>query len=79
MKIRIINENDWEKSYVFDKSIVRIGSQVSCDIQLKGDNIQPLQMQLIRAGGNNAGYVMRLFADNVTITRGNQTHTHCTH
>lgn len=72
MKIRVINENDWEKAYEFDKTIIRIGSQPSCDIQLKGNGIQPLQLQLVCTTGKNAGYVMRIFADNVTISRGEQ-------
>lgn len=73
MKIRIINENDWEKTYEFDKSIIRVGSQISCDIQLRDSNIQPIHMQFNRGSGAEARYTLRLFADNVMITRGDQT------
>ena len=72
MKIRVINENDWEKAYDFDKTIIRVGSQPNCDIQLKGNGIQPLQLQLVRTAGKNTGYMMRIFADNVTVMRGEQ-------
>ena len=73
MKIRIINENDWEKVYEFDKSIIRIGSQVSCDIQLRDQNIQPLEMQIVRSGDSDINYIARFFADNIMLTRGDQT------
>lgn len=72
MKIRIINENDWERTYELDKSIIRVGSQLSCDIQLSGNDIQPMQMQLVRSGGKEIKYTLRIFADNVTISRGEQ-------
>ena len=72
MKILVINESDWEKAYDFDKTIIRIGNQPSCDIQLKGNGIQPLQLQLVRTAGKNTGYMMRIFADNVMISRGDQ-------
>ena len=75
MKIRVINENDWEKAYDIDKTIIRIGSQPNCDIQLKGSGIQPLQLQLIHNSGNKIGYVMRIFADNVILSRGMQSFT----
>ena len=73
MRIRIINENDWEKVYEFDKSIIRIGSQVSCDIQLRDQYIQPLEMQIVRSGDSDITYVARFFADNIMLTRGDQT------
>ena len=73
MKIRVINENDWEKVYELDKSIVRIGSQVSCDVQLRDQNIQPLEMQIVRSGDSDINYVARFFADNIMLTRGDQT------
>ena len=72
MKIRIINENDWEKAYYYDKDIIRIGSQLGCDIQLKGQNIQPIHLQLIVTNGPENGGVIRAFADGVTLTRGEQ-------
>ncbi len=72
MKIRVINESDWEKIYESDKSIIRVGSQISCDIQLKDSNIQPIHVQFNRSGGNDVRYTMRLFSDNVLITRGDQ-------
>ena len=72
MKIRIINENDWEKAYYYDKDIIRIGSQLGCDIQLKGQNIQPIHLQLIVTNGSENGAVVRAFADGVTLTRGEQ-------
>ena len=72
MKIRIFNESDWEKTYEFDKSIIRIGSQVSCDIQLRDANIQPLMMQIVRIGGADDSYNIRFFADNIMLIRGNQ-------
>lgn len=70
MKIRIINEQDWEKIYDLDKSIIRVGSQLSCDIQLSGNDIQPMLMQFVRAGGKEVKYVLRIFSDNVKISRG---------
>ena len=72
MKIRIINENDWEKAYYYDKEIIRIGSQLGCDIQLKGQNIQPIHLQLIAANGSEDNTEVRAFADGVTLTRGEQ-------
>ncbi len=75
MKIRVINQNDWERTYELDKSIIRIGSQISCDIQLTGNDIQPMHMQLVRAGGKEIKYILRTFADNVKITRGDQVFT----
>ena len=72
MKIRIINENDWEKVYELDKSIIRVGSQVTCDIQLRDGNIQPLMMQFVRSGGADEKHVARFFADNIILTRGDQ-------
>ena len=72
MKIRIINENDWEKAYYYDKDIIRIGSQLGCDIQLKGQNIQPIHLQLIVTNGSEDGVEARAFADGVTLTRGEQ-------
>ena len=72
MRIRVINQNDWEKNYEFDKSIIRIGNQISCDIMLHETDIQPLQMQLVRVNENEIRYTMRFFGDNITITRGNQ-------
>ncbi len=72
MKIRIINENDWEKDYYYDKEIIRIGSQLGCDIQLKGQNIQPIHLQLIAANGSEDNTEVRAFADGVTLTRGEQ-------
>ncbi len=72
MKIRIINENDWEKAYYYDKDIIRVGSQLGCDIQLKGQNIQPIHLQLIVTNGAENGAVVRAFADGVTLTRGAQ-------
>lgn len=72
MKIRIINENDWEKSYDLDKSIIRVGSQISCDVQIRDTNVQPFLMQIVRSGSVDIRYVMRCFADNIMITRGNQ-------
>ena len=75
MKIRVINENDWERTYELDKSIIRVGSQLSCDIQLAGKDIQPMQMQIVRSGGKEIKYTLRIFADNVQIARGEQTFT----
>ena len=72
MKIHIINENDWEKVYELDKSIIRVGSQVTCDVQLRDGNIQPLIMQIVRSGGTDEKYVIRFFADNIILTRGDQ-------
>ena len=75
MKIRVINENDWERTYELDKSIIRVGSQLSCDIQLAGKDIQPMQMQIVRSGGKEIKYTLRIFADNVQISRGEQIFT----
>ena len=75
MKIRVINENDWERTYELDKSIIRVGSQLSCDIQLSGKDIQPIQMQIVRSGGKEIKYILRIFADNVKISRGEQIFT----
>ncbi|MBQ4512081.1 MAG: hypothetical protein II969_03745 [Anaerolineaceae bacterium] len=72
MKIRIINENDWEKVYELDKSIIRVGSQVTCDIQLREGSIPPLMMQFVRSGGTDEKHVARFFADNIILTRGDQ-------
>ncbi len=72
MKIRLINEQDWEKVYELDKSIVRVGSQITCDIQIKGKDIQALHLQIVRSGANEPRFVMRTFADNVRINRGDQ-------
>lgn len=75
MKIRVINANDWEKIYEFDKSIIRVGSQLSCDIQLRDNGIQPIHLQFNRTGNMDVRYTMRIFAENVLITRGGQTFT----
>ena len=72
MKIRIINENDWEKVYELDKSIIRVGSQVTCDIQLMDSSIQPLMMQIVRSGGLDEKHVARFFTDGIILTRGDQ-------
>ncbi len=72
MKIRLINEQDWEKVYELDKSLVRVGSQISCDIQIKAKNIQPLHLQITRTGTHDIRFIMRTFADNVQIDRGDQ-------
>ena len=72
MIIRVINKSDWEKNYNFDKSIVRVGSQTSCDIALEGKDIQPLHLQITQVNGTDKSYVMRVFSENVTITRGGQ-------
>ncbi|MBR6090902.1 MAG: hypothetical protein IKP86_13275 [Anaerolineaceae bacterium] len=72
MKIRLITINDWEKVYDFDRSIIRVGSQSTCDIQVKDQGIQPLQMQIVRTGGQDVRYVMRFFAENMAVTRGGQ-------
>ena len=75
MKIRVINESDWERTYEFDKSIIRVGSQISCDIQLAGNDIQPMLMQFVRSGGKEVKYILRIFGDNVKISRGEQVFT----
>ncbi|MBQ6343604.1 MAG: hypothetical protein IJI41_10810 [Anaerolineaceae bacterium] len=72
MNIRLINDSDWEKNFNLDKSIIRIGSQVSCDIQIRDPNVQPLLMQITRSGGADAQYSMRFFAKNIMISRGEQ-------
>ena len=74
MKIRVINESDWERTYDLEKSIIRVGSQISCDIQLSGNDIQPMLMQFVRSGGKEVKYVLRIFGDNVKIARGEQTY-----
>ena len=74
MKIRVINESDWERTYDLEKSIIRVGSQISCDIQLSGNDIQPMLMQFVRSGGKEVKYVLRIFGDNVRIARGEQTY-----
>lgn len=73
MRIRIVNENDWEKNYDLDRSIIRIGSQVSCNIQLRDASIPPLLMQIIRINDADIRNVIRFFAPNIMIIRGNQT------
>ena len=72
MRIRIINENDWEKSYDLDQSIIRIGSQVSCNIQLRDTSVPPLLMQIIRVNDAEIRNIMRFFAPNIMIIRGEQ-------
>ena len=73
MKIRIINEKDWEKSYDFDKSIIRVGSQYNCDIQIRETGVAPLLMQIVRNGTAEVSYIMRFFDEGILITRGDQT------
>ena len=41
MRIRIINDKDWEKSYELDKSIIRVGSQITCDIMISDPDVHP--------------------------------------
>ena len=72
MKIRLINEQDWQKIYDFDKSIVRVGSQMNCDVQIKGKDIKPLVLQIVRSGEHDPRFVMRTFDDNVSLSRGDQ-------
>ena len=73
MKIRIINEKDWEKSYELDKSIIRVGSQINCDVLINDSDVPALLMQITRSGTIDVRNVMRFFAENVTLTRGEQT------
>ena len=73
MKIRILNEYDWEKTYYLDKSIIRVGNQVSCDVQLRDGKVPALLMQIVRSGGTEVHYKMRFFSDNILLTRGDQT------
>ena len=72
MKIRIINQYDWERHYKIDKTIIRVGSQISCDVQLPDKDLPPLVLQMVQGGENNRSYNMRVFADNVLLTRGDQ-------
>ena len=73
MRIRIINEKDWEKSYELDKSIIRVGSQITCDIMISDPEVPALMMQITRSGTIDIRNTMRFFTENVTLTRGEQT------
>ena len=73
MRIRIINEKDWEKSYELDKSIIRVGSQITCDIMISDPDVPPLMMQITRSGTIDIRNTMRFFTENITLTRGDQT------
>ena len=72
MRIRIVNENDWEKNYDLDQSIIRIGSQVSCNIQLRDSSVAPLLMQIVRINDADVKHVIRFFAPNIMLIRGDQ-------
>ena len=72
MKIRIINDRDWEKSYEFDKSIIRVGSQIGSDVLIRDNDVPPLLMQFVRSGTVDVRNTMRFFAENVMLTRGDQ-------
>ena len=72
MRIRIINEKDWEKSYELDKSIIRVGSQITCDIMINDAEVPALMMQITRSGTIDIRNTMRFFTENVTLTRGDQ-------
>ncbi len=72
MRIRIINEKDWERSFELDKSIIRVGSQVTCDVYVSDQDVPALLMQITRSGTIDTRYTMRFFADNITLTRGDQ-------
>ena len=73
MRIRIINDKDWEKSYELDKSIIRVGSQITCDIMISDPEVPALMMQITRSGTIDIRNTMRFFTENVTLTRGEQT------
>ena len=72
MRIRIINEKDWERSFELDKSIIRVGSQVTSDVYVNDPEVPALLMQITRTGNIDIRYTMRFFADNLTLTRGEQ-------
>ncbi|MBQ6504939.1 MAG: hypothetical protein IJI57_13610 [Flexilinea sp.] len=72
MRIRIINEKDWERSFELDKSIIRVGSQVTSDVYVNDPEVPALLMQITRTGNIDTRYTMRFFADNLTLTRGEQ-------
>ena len=72
MRIRIINENGWEKNFDIDKSIIRIGSQFNCDVQIQDNRVQPVLAQIVRSGGIDQTYNIFFFAEGVTLTRGEQ-------
>ena len=72
MRIRIINDKDWEKSYELDKSIIRVGSQITCDIMISDPDVPALMMQITRSGTIDIRNTMRFFTENLTLTRGDQ-------
>ena len=73
MRIRIINEKDWERSFELDKSIIRVGSQVTCDVYISDPEVPLLLMQITRSGTIDTSNTMRFFAENITLTRGDRT------
>ncbi len=72
MRIRIINDKDWERSYELDKSIIRVGSQVTCDVLINDTDVPALMMQITRTGTIDIRNSMRFFAANIILTRGDQ-------
>ncbi len=47
MKIKLIDNENWEKTAVINKSIIRVGSSESCNVVLTDPGIMPVHFQLM--------------------------------
>lgn len=69
MDVRILNTENWEKTFNTGKAIIRVGSGLSCDVRIPDPDLPPQVMQLFTDPKDPTGASVTAIALGVTIQR----------